>query len=205
MNKRLFLHLEDNRVAQKLLANTFKEIADFISIQTIKEAEKAIQDHPDIDCFFIDLNLENENGLDFLKKIRTIRRYDISPAFLLTSTLTSNLAYKAMRAGANESISKLVSPSDLREIIQKHLEHRYVKLVSQEFYEVECLSWAHDNHFYQYSPDIEKTVSGRSPEEVHALMDTEIETWIQSRKNVIFDTNSAGVRVHRFDLKNTPI
>ncbi len=203
--KKLFLHLEDNRVAQKLLSNTFKEIADFISIKTIKEALQAVSTQPNIECFFVDLNLNNENGLDFLKSIRTMPEHDNSPAFILTSTLTTNLAYKAMRAGANESISKLTSPTDLREIVNKHFEHRHVKIVKQDFHEVECLSWAFNNHFFQYSPDLEKTITGKSPEEVNEKMHTEIETWIQSRKNVIFDTNSVGVSVHRFDLKDTAL
>ena len=72
MTKKLFFHLEDNRVAQKLLSNIFKESADFISIQTVKQANNAIIDNPEIDCFFIDLNLDNESGMDFLKNISTM-------------------------------------------------------------------------------------------------------------------------------------
>lgn len=200
MQKKHFFHLEDNKVAQKLLQNTFKEIADFSSAQTIKEAEQMIQNKPQIDCFFIDLNLGNENGLVFLKKIRTISEYDNSSAFILTSTLTNSVAYKSMRAGANASFSKLTTPTVMREQVIKFLKNPFVSLIKNEFHEIECVTWAYKSQFYQYSPDLKKTVSAQTPEEAEAKMQQILAEYVQNNSNAVFDTNSVGVSIHRLDL-----
>lgn len=200
MQKKHFFHLEDNRVAQKLLQNTFNEIAEFTSAQTLKEADAHIANIPTIDCFFIDLNLGAENGLTFLKKIRTIKDYDLSLAFILTSTLTNNIAYKAMRAGANASFSKLTSPGTMREQVSEFLEIPFVNLVKNEFHEIECVTWANGSQFYQYSPDLDKTVYANTPEEADSLMQTLLSEYIAANHNSVFDTNSVGVAIHRLDL-----
>ncbi len=200
MQKKNFFHLEDNRVAQKLLQNTFKEIASFTSAQTLKEAEEIPKRKPSIDCFFIDLNLGNENGIIFLKKIRTMKEYDLSSAFLLTSTLTNNIAYKAMRAGANASFSKLTSPAVMREKVCNFFDHPHVLLIKNEFHEVECLTWALGDQFYQYCPDIKQSTCAKTPEDAEANMQKLLEAYVKAHNNTVFDTNSAGVSIHRLNL-----
>ena len=114
MQKQIFFHLEDSRINQILFQKTFEDVADVITAQSIKKAVELIADEPDIACFIIDYKLHDGDGLTFVKKIRTVKKYETVPVILLTSTLTDEIERDAQNVGVNESLDKMISNIDLR-------------------------------------------------------------------------------------------
>lgn len=200
MSKKLFLHLEDNRIAQRVLQNTFREIADFVSARTVSEAEKLIESLPEIECFIVDYHLETQTGFDFIKKVRMIQSYDLVPVILMTSTITSEIAYKAMRIGVNQSVSKLESAEVVRKIVTEHIERPHTQYFARTFYEVECISFEVARKYFQYCPDLDKSVIGDTPEEAANKMRAELEDSIFNQKLSFYITDVQPF-IHRIDLK----
>ena len=170
MGNRLFLHLEDNRIARKLLARTLQCFGECKGFASIKEAQEFIKDKPQIDAFFVDYTVSDGIGLCFVKRIRGMDQYNHIPIILLTSTLTNEVAYKAMRSGVNISVSKLTSPSMLRRILARQVKRPYVKLVQRDCYEVWCAAWEKDGVYYQYCPEMDEQIVAETPEDAEKKM-----------------------------------
>lgn len=201
MAQRLFLHLEDNRIAQKLLARTLSRFGECIGFSTIKEAEAYMTTSPQIDAFFVDYTLSDGNGLCFVKKLRSVYKYPDAPILLITSTLTNEVAFKAMRAGVNESLSKLTSPTLIRRIVARQIKRPYVKLVNRDGYEVWCAIWEKNGQYYQYCPEMDLTISARTPEEAQAQMRAKLATLIYSEKKTFDSVMHVEGFSHRFSLE----
>ena len=203
MGNRLFLHLEDNRIAQKLLARTLQCFGECRGFVSIKEAEAFIKKQPQIDAFFVDYTVSDGIGLCFVKRVRGMAQYNHIPVILLTSTLTNEIAYKAMKSGVNISISKLTSPSMLRRILARQVKRPYVKLVQRDLYEVWCAVWEKEGFYYQYCPELDEKVSAGTPEDAEKQMRERLEQLIY-REGIYPDSilNVEGY-AHRFQLNPT--
>ena len=199
--KKIFFHLEDNRIAQRVLQNTLKEIGTFISTRSIKKAEDNLSTLPDVSAFFIDNLLEDGSGLTIVKKIRSITKYDLSPIFLITSTVTPDLAYKAMRIGVNETVSKLEPPDSLRAIVTRHLSNLQIRYIPRPYYEIECVKYEAAQKHFQYCPDLDKIVCADSPKEAVDKMRTLLEDALQKKELIDTFVTEVGSYIHRIKLK----
>ena len=170
MTKKVFFHLDDNRIALKIFERISLEIADVISAKNFEESEEIIKFQPDINCFIIDYSLQSENGLLFIQKLRTINKYEETPVILYTSTLTNEIEYEAMKAGVNESVSKKILPEDLLKIILKQVEKPYTKLVIKKYQEATCIKWENNNEFFQYCPVFNIQVKAENSENAEHKM-----------------------------------
>jgi CheY-like chemotaxis protein len=201
MSKMTFFHLEDNRIAQRVLQNALREMADFISARTVNEADELLSSLPDVDFFIIDYYLEGKTGLAFVRKIRSIDKYDMVPVIILTSTITQEFTNRAMRMGVNESVSKLTQPDALREIVTRHLEYPQVRYIPRPYYEVECVAFSVAKKHFQYCPDIDKTVCADSPEEAAMCMRSVLEEVIFKENKQDFHISEITTYTHRIGLE----
>lgn len=202
MAKRLFFHLEDNRIAQKLLARTLERFGECRGFKTIHEAEAYLREKPEIDAFFVDYTLSDGTGLSLVRRIRSMDQYNHVPIILLTSTLTNDVAYKSMRAGVNISISKLTSPSALRRIVARQVKRPYVQLYSREFYEVWCATWEKDQVYYQYCPETEDLITAGTPEDAEKKMREKLEEIIFKEKRYPDSILNLDAFAHRIKLES---
>ena len=200
-SRMIFFHLEDNRIAQRILQNTFREMADFISARTFEEAQESLRTLPDVSCFFIDDLLPGKSGLTFVRKIRFIEKYDMVPVFLLTSTVTPDIAFKAIRIGANDVVSKMESPETMRNTVTQHLQRSQCKYIPRTYYEVECVAFAAAKKYFQYCPDLERTVCADSPEEAADRMRTVLDDMIHKRNMRDFYVMGIDSCIHRIGMK----
>lgn len=85
----------------------------------------------DIDFVFLDYQLENETGIDVIKKLRAVNK-DIPVAFL-TAHGTSEVLMDAIRLGAVDFLPKPVDSGKLKEIVEKYAGGRYVDFDSDKY------------------------------------------------------------------------
>lgn len=119
MEKARILIIEDNQGLAELLA---EEIADFGF--TARWASRAAEAHPLLDSWrpdlvICDLRLPDIDGIDFLQ---TVKSRPLPPAFLIITAFgTVSKAVEALKAGADDFLTK---PLDL-----EHLEQRIRRLI----------------------------------------------------------------------------
>ncbi|MGL1902674.1 MAG: response regulator [Fibrobacterales bacterium] len=163
-------HLEDSKIAQKILKKILGDSVDITFAASLDEALELIAHKPPVNCFIVDYSLFDGTGIDFIRHVRAIEPYIDTPILFQSSNLNNNLAYRAMKVGANESISKLISSAELRERVARHIKKPHFVEVELENVEVMTLSWISQNRCYQYCPDLNIRAEGASTVEAEESM-----------------------------------
>ena len=88
----------------------------------VQEALKLVQEKKSLIKFIIsDWNLPDGTGLEFLKKVRSLREFDKVPFMMVTSENDINHMLEAVTAGSNNYLVKPWNPADLKDKIQEFL------------------------------------------------------------------------------------
>ena len=119
------LIVDDSGVMRRIHMNTLREHA--ISDVDMLEAEDGAQAltmaaSDSIDLFLLDWNMPNVNGLEFVKKLRSIERYKETPVIMITSEAAKYNVTEAIKAGVTNYIVKPVGGRTLWEKIGKYFD-----------------------------------------------------------------------------------
>lgn len=124
------LILEDNgdsRAAlEAMIRRNFKQVEVF-SAAGLKEAEEILLSCPELDLFFLDINLnsnkvDDSDGLVFAKRLREQQKYEFTPIVFITSILSLELtAYREIQC--YRYITKPFDEREVTDIIHKVLNH----------------------------------------------------------------------------------
>lgn len=101
------LHVEDNRVQQRMLASLLKAMPEFefaINVAESEEEALAAFSKGGIDFVLLDYQLSQGNGLQCLKKLR--QRDPLVPIVALSATAPAEVAGDLIRGGADDYLSK---------------------------------------------------------------------------------------------------
>ncbi len=111
LQKLNILYIEDEQNIRENIANTLKILCDNVySVENIQEAEE-IKKNVRIDIIISDINLNEENGLDFIKKLRG-EKIDI-PVILLSAYTDKEYLLEATKL---KLVDYLVKPVDFKEL-----------------------------------------------------------------------------------------
>ncbi len=120
--KSTILLVDDARFFRELMLDLLKERnAQLLTAETAAETWSMLQQQ-NVDLLIVDINLPDKNGLDLIREIRlddafkTLRILSISGVYR-----KSDDAIAAIRAGADDFISKSFKPHELNERIDKLL------------------------------------------------------------------------------------
>lgn len=120
----LILVLDDEESVGKLVRaalppSTFRTIW----VPTLDGAKRAIADNTP-DLVIIDIGLQNENGLDLLKHLRSQRGTEHTPVVMLTASSDTLDRARSLRLGADRYLIKPVKNETLRRVINEMLAAR---------------------------------------------------------------------------------
>lgn len=123
------LIVDDERTARKGLYFSLKNLADSIKeAENINQAE-ALLKAEEFDIVISDLRLPNEEqGLSLVKKVKQI--YPLTPVLMITAYSSVDSAVRAMKAGADDYITKDSSPDEIFLKIEKMLQTRKLWLTN---------------------------------------------------------------------------
>lgn len=198
MSERVILHLDDSRIALKLVHRAFQGIAQVAGFSNLADALSFIEQSPHVDCFLVDHGLGEGSGFDLIQILRKNGKYRYTPIILLTSTLTNQIAHYAMTLGVNCSLSKIISNDDLVKETLAQIENPQIQVIQKEYHEVYCVQWEHEGRHFQYSPDINVTVSSCDSDETQELMENKLKDVMNSLE---FDSNA----IHEMVLRRHQI
>ncbi len=173
-------HLEDSKIAQKILKKILGDGVDICVASSKEEAITLVNGEPDVSIFVVDYRLYDGNGIEFIEHVRGMSKYSEVPILFQSSNMTNSIAYKAMKVGANESITKLISANDFRMCVAGHIKKPHFVFVELENIEALCVTWSVDGTHYQYCPDINKRVVGSSSVEAEDKMREVLLSYIET-------------------------
>jgi len=176
------LHLDDSQMALCMMERILKDVAQVLSAATIRDAQAVLSDG-NVHMVITDYMLDDGNGIDFARTLRTDEQYKDIPILLVSAGLTDEIAYQAMRAGVNQSFRKPLHPTEMRQAVAKQLESPWVEDVHRTQLHLHGVSWESGGVYYEYSPDLEIRVSAASREEAHQEMIRRLGTLVDGRRN----------------------
>jgi predicted Zn finger-like uncharacterized protein len=119
----IILMVEDARFFRELMVDLLKERKE--KLLTVDSAEDAwVMLHKQkIDLLIVDINLPDKNGLDLIREIRADGDFNKLPILCISGVYRKDDdAMKALRAGADDFLSKSFKPHELDERIDKLLK-----------------------------------------------------------------------------------
>jgi two-component system chemotaxis response regulator CheY len=105
------LVVDDSRIMRNIVKNTFttlKIACEFLEAENGKKALQLLETNK-VSIIFLDWNMPEMDGLEFLKKVRAIPDYENLPIVMVTSEAAKYNVVQALNEGATDYIVKPVS------------------------------------------------------------------------------------------------
>ena len=105
------LVVDDSRIMRNVVKNYFSEQkipCQYIEAENGTEALEQLMKQP-VDLVLLDCNMPKLSGIDFLKKVRAIGKYEKLPIIMVTSEAAKYNVIEALKLGATDYIFKPIN------------------------------------------------------------------------------------------------
>lgn len=119
------LIVDDSRIMRNIVKNSLlkNKSLNFDSIEADNGKDAFdILEKGDIDVLLVDWNMPKLNGLDLVKKLRSMDKYLSLPIIMITSEAAKYNVIEAVKAGVNDYLIKPIGDSDLIKKIEQVIE-----------------------------------------------------------------------------------
>ena len=102
------LVVDDSRIMRNIVKNTFTEQKIpclFLEAENGKKAYQLLETNK-VDLILLDWNMPEMNGMEFLKKVRSMPNYENLPIIMVTSESAKYNVVEALQCGATDYIVK---------------------------------------------------------------------------------------------------
>ena len=102
------LVVDDSRIMRNIVKNTFTELkvpCTFLDADNGKTAYQLLESNK-VSIIFLDWNMPEMDGMEFLKKVRSMPDYKDLPIIMVTSEAAKYNVVEALQAGATDYIVK---------------------------------------------------------------------------------------------------
>ena len=117
------LVVDDSPIMRNIVKNTFSDMSvPFMCLEAGngKQALRLLESN-DVSIVFLDWNMPEMDGLDFLKLVRAMPKYTDLPIIMVTSERGKFSVIEALQSGATDYIVKPVKESVFREKVSEIL------------------------------------------------------------------------------------
>jgi two-component system chemotaxis response regulator CheY len=84
-----------------------------------QEGLEKLQKHPDASLILLDINMPVMNGIEFIKKLKELEKYNNIPIIMVSTEGKEEDTMRGLALGAKGYVKKPFQPSDLHMIIEK--------------------------------------------------------------------------------------
>ena len=105
------LVVDDSRIMRNIVKNTFVELripCDFLEAENGNAAYHQLETHK-VDLVFLDWNMPEMDGMEFLKKVRAMPIYKDIPIIMVTPESAKYSVVEAVQSGVTDYIVKPIS------------------------------------------------------------------------------------------------
>ena len=122
-----FLVVDDSKLHQKMYKLVFAQGAlvgsTVYQATNGREGYALLAAHPELALVFLDLNMPEMNGLEFLERRRAEKLHPQIPIVLVTTEGTPEDEARGRAAGAWDYLRKPFQPADLERVVARAFEH----------------------------------------------------------------------------------
>ena len=115
------LVVDDSRIMRNIVKNSFSELkinSQYLEAENGKKALQLLETNK-VDLVFLDWNMPEMDGLEFLKKVRSMPDYKEMPIIMVTSESAKYNVVEALQNGATDYIVKPVHQKIFMEKLQE--------------------------------------------------------------------------------------
>ena len=107
---KIILVVDDSRIMRNIVKNTFSELKIPCNFLEAENGQKAYQllEANKVSLVLLDWNMPEMNGIEFLKKVRSMPNYKDLPIIMVTSESAKYNVVEALQNGATDYIVKPV-------------------------------------------------------------------------------------------------
>jgi two-component system chemotaxis response regulator CheY len=117
-----FLVVDDSASIRQLVSITLREAGyDVLAAENGKDALNKFAGSR-VDMVITDLNMPEMDGIEFIKKVRTMPEYKFAPIVMLTTESQEARKQEGKRCGASGWIVKPFTPQQLLEVVKKFVK-----------------------------------------------------------------------------------
>ena len=100
--------IDDSRAIRMILTRSLNQLGfEVCSAGNGQEALTILeQQAPELDCFLVDWNMPEVNGIEFVERVRRMPDYLNVPLMMVTTETEVDQMVRALEAGANEYVMK---------------------------------------------------------------------------------------------------
>lgn len=121
------LIVDDSRIMRNIVKNTLKALhyppEIFLEASDGHQAWE-ILDANEINLLLLDWNMPSLNGLELVKKLRAVAKFQTLPIIMVTSEAAKYNVIEAVKAGVSDYLVKPVTEKGLEEKIRRVLDRR---------------------------------------------------------------------------------
>jgi two-component system chemotaxis response regulator CheY len=92
---------------------------EIVAAQNGQEGLEKLAKNPDADLILLDINMPLMNGLEFIKKVRELGKYDNVPIVIVSTEGKEEDTMRGLALGAKGYVKKPFQPSDMHTLIEK--------------------------------------------------------------------------------------
>ena len=123
------LIVDDAKTMRTIIKNVLKKLGfsdeNFLEAEDGVEALKRLEEYAnEIKIIFLDWNMPNMNGFEFLKKVRANKKYNNIKIVMVTTETKKENVIAALKAGVNNYIAKPFTP----QVLKQKLEQMNIKM-----------------------------------------------------------------------------
>jgi len=109
-NMKTILIVDDSRIMRNIIKNTFTELKVSCQYLEAENGKKALQllETNKVSLIFLDWNMPEMDGIEFLRKVRSMPDYKDLPIIMVTSEAAKYNVVEALQCGATDYIVKPV-------------------------------------------------------------------------------------------------
>ncbi|NNM53866.1 MAG: response regulator [Spirochaetales bacterium] len=119
------LIVDDSRIMRNIVKNTLLSLkypADVFTEAADGEEAFSILEKSEISLLLLDWNMPNLNGLELVKRLRSLEKFQNLPIIMVTSEAAKYNIIEAVKAGVTDYLVKPVNEKSLQEKIRNALE-----------------------------------------------------------------------------------
>ena len=115
------LVVDDSRIMRNIVKNSFADLkipCEYLEAADGKTAYQLLETNK-INLIFLDWNMPEMDGIDFLKKVRAMPDYKELPIIMVTSEAARYNLVEALNEGATDYIVKPVDEGVFKKVVSK--------------------------------------------------------------------------------------
>ena len=114
---KIILVVDDSRIMRNIVKNTFSDLKISCQYLEAENGRKALDllETNKVNLVFLDWNMPEMDGLEFLKKVRSMPNYKDLPIVMVTSEAAKYNVVEALQSGATDYIIKPVQDKVFKE------------------------------------------------------------------------------------------